>query len=285
MSNLVSYLFETNAIKICSDNNPFFLTSGKISPYFVNTHFIYGSEQDANSLLGFIDEEITKDKLELPKKVLDITLKQYENSSIYKDVINNMKEFITSNIDISQIDYISGGERRDWFFSEIIAFLLNKPHITLFKNLDTLVSTSDFSSTTIAQNLEGKNILHIADLITVASSYEKLWIPAITKLGAKILWSTVVVDRMQGGEELLAKNGIKSFAMVGINVELFNKAKELNLLSNNQYSMLINFYNNPDGSMREFLLENPNFLENALNSDEKTAKRAKLCIDENIYNL
>ena len=29
MSDLISYLFETNAIKICKENKPFFYTSGK----------------------------------------------------------------------------------------------------------------------------------------------------------------------------------------------------------------------------------------------------------------
>ena len=47
MSNLVSYLFQTNAFKVCPDNKPFWYTSGKIGPYFINTHFLYGSEKEA----------------------------------------------------------------------------------------------------------------------------------------------------------------------------------------------------------------------------------------------
>ena len=43
----------------------------------------------------------------------------------------------------------------------------------------------------------------IADLVTVASSYIRAWIPAIKSLEAEIAWSTVVVDRMQGGKEKL----------------------------------------------------------------------------------
>ena len=56
MSDLVSYLFETNAIRFCEENKPFWYTSGKIGPYFINTHFVYGSEKDAVELLAFIDE-------------------------------------------------------------------------------------------------------------------------------------------------------------------------------------------------------------------------------------
>ena len=58
MSKIVSYLFETNALRICEENKPFWYTSGKIGPYYINTHFLYGSEQDAIDLLKFIDSII-----------------------------------------------------------------------------------------------------------------------------------------------------------------------------------------------------------------------------------
>ena len=49
--------------------------------------------------------------------------------------------------------------------------------------------------------------------------------------------------------------------------------------------MLNGFFKDPDGTMRQFLVNHPEFLENALNSDEKTKKRAKLLVDGNLYNL
>lgn len=67
MASIAEYLFKTDAVKICPENKPFWYTSGKIGPYYINTHFIYGSEEQANALLKRIDEE--KDKLELPKKL------------------------------------------------------------------------------------------------------------------------------------------------------------------------------------------------------------------------
>ena len=47
MSDIMSYLFATDAIRICEENKPFWYTSGKIGPYFINTHFVYGNEKDA----------------------------------------------------------------------------------------------------------------------------------------------------------------------------------------------------------------------------------------------
>ena len=284
MSDIISYLFETNAIKFCEENKPFWYTSGKIGPYFINTHFIYGSEKDAVSLLSFIDDSLS-DKMTLPKKVFEKVLKQYNENKIYQDVINHMKDYIEKNIDISKVDFISGGERRDWFFSNILAYLLNKPHITIYKDLSSVISDSHFNETKKSYNIEGKKVLHVADLITVASSYLRAWIPAIENLGGKILWSCVVVDRMQGGEEKLSEKGIKSLSLVKVDNNLFKKAFDMSIINISQLEMLNSFFDNPDKTMREFLINHPEFLENSLKADEKTRKRAQLLIDNGLYNL
>ena len=284
MSDIISYLFETNAIRFCEENKPFWYTSGKIGPYFINTHFIYGSEKEAVSLLSFIDDSLS-DKMTLPKKVFEKVLKQYNENKIYQDVINHMKDYIEKNIDISEVDFISGGERRDWFFSNILAYLLNKPHITIYKDLSSVISDSNFNETKESYNIEGKKVLHVADLITVASSYLRAWIPAIENLGGKILWSCVVVDRMQGGEEKLSEKGIKSLSLVKVDNNLFKKAFDMGIINSSQLEMLNNFFNAPDKTMREFLINHPEFLENSLNADKKTKKRAKLLIDNDLYNL
>ena len=284
MSNIVSYLFETNAIRFCEENKPFWYTSGKIGPYFINTHFIYGSENDAVELLSFIDEALS-DKMTLPKKVFDKVLKQYNENKIYQDVINYMKNYIEENIDVSEVDYISGGERRDWFFSNIIAYLLQKPHISIYKDLSTVVSNYNFEETKTVTSLENKKVLHVADLITVASSYIRAWIPAIRNLGAEISWSCVVVDRMQGGKDKIEAEGVKSLSLVNVDIDLFKSALDMKIINENQLELLTNFFKNPDESMREFLINHPEFLENSLNADEKTKKRAQLLIDSNLYGL
>lgn len=284
MSDIKSYLFETKAVKFCEENKPFWYTSGKIGPYFINTHFVYGNEKDATELLSFIDEALS-DKVSLPEKVFKKVLFQYNENEIYKNVINTMKEYIEKNIDISQIDYVSGGERRDWFFSNILAYLLNKPHISIYKDLSTVVSSSNFENSETITKLENKKVLHVADLITVASSYVRAWIPAIKNLGSNIYWSCVVVDRMQGGKDKIEAEGIKSLSLVNIDSSLFQKALDLKIINENQLEMLNGFFKNPDETMRQFLINHPEFLENALNSDEKTRKRAKLLVDGNLYNL
>ena len=284
MSDLKSYLFETNAVKVCKSENPFWLTSGKISAYFINTHFVYGSEADANDLLKFIDEN-KHDKLGMPKELFTKVKHQYDNNKIYSDVINEMISFIKNTINVDDIDYISGGERRDWFFSYMIAFLLNKPHITIFKDLACVTSDSKFDENVISSNINGKKVLHITDLITVASSFIRAWIPAIQELGGELVWALSVVDRMQGGADRLLDLGIKSYSLVQIDESLFNTAFQKDIIDKSQLDMVHNFIKDPDGSMRAFLINHPDFIDNALHSDEKTAGRARLCVDGNLYNL
>ena len=196
-----------------------------------------------------------------------------------------MLDYIQNNINVSEIDYISGGERRDWLFSNMISYLLNKPHLSIYKDLSVVESDSNFMITNPISSLEGKKVLHVADLITVASSYIRAWIPAIKSLGSNICWSCVVVDRMQGGKEKIEAEGVKSLSLVQVDKNLFRKALDLNIINESQVEMLDAFFENPDESMKQFLIAHPEFLENSLNSDEKTKKRAQLLVDSNLYGL
>ena len=284
MSDLITYLLQTNAIKICAQDKPFFYTSGKIGPYFINTHFLYGSEKEASEFLKHIDE-LLSNRINLPKKVFEKVLSQYQKNEIYKNTIDTMLQNIKDNVNIDEIDYISGGERRDWYFSNIISYLLKKPHLTIFKDLETFESHYDFSSTKKIEYLTGKTVLHITDLVTTATSFVRSWIPAIKNLNGNLIWTCYVVDRKQGGTEIIENEGIKALPLVYVDPSLFQKIFEMNLINKEQLDMLNKFYKNPDNTMREFLINHPNFLNDSLNGDEKTAKRAKLCIDSNLYNL
>jgi orotate phosphoribosyltransferase len=279
---LVYWLFETKAVRVCPKDKPFWYTSGKIGPYYINTHFLYGSEEKANEFLKIIDKE-KGNKLNCPSKLLDLTKNNYKQDGIYKGLIDEICLFIKNNIDLSQVNYISGGERRDWFFSLVIADILGIPHITIYKDLSTVMTEN--GTTHIVGDLKGKKVLHIADLITEASSYGRAWIPAIRNRGGILKWSVVVVDRKQGGAEYLESEGVKSFSMVNIDKNMFDSALSRKYISSEQHLIILNYLENPDQAMRSFIIENPDFLKNALVSDDKTKERAQLCIKKNLYNL
>jgi len=279
--NLVKWLFETDAVRVCPQNQPFWYTSGTIGPFYINTHFLYGSEKKANEL-KLIDVE-KENIFSCSAKILEETLKNYDSDAIYKSLIDQMIEFIKQNISIDEVDYISGGERRDWFFSLIIAKFLDKPHITIYKDLNSVIFYNGKAEEVV--DLGGKNVLHVADLITEASSYERAWIPAVSNKGGNIRWSVVVVDRKQGGEQVLNNFNIKSYAMIGVDIHLFEKALDLRMINESQFEMIKEYIKNPKESMANFLKQNPQFLEQALNSDEKTRERARLMLEKNIYGI
>ena len=127
--------------------------------------------------------------------------------------------------------------------------------------------------------LSGKRSIHIADLITVASSYVRAWIPAVEGLGAGIAYSLAVVDRDQGGSRILADAGCPLTTLVTIKPELFETAHKLGRISAQQLNLVLGFIENPDSFMRDFLLAHPDFLADELAKGGKSAQRAQLCID------
>lgn len=280
---LVTWLFETKAVRVCPQDKPFWYTSGTIGPYYINTHFLYGSEEKAEELLKTIDS-VKGDKYGCPVKLLKLTRQNYEQDQVFKGLMDEMLRYIKENIPVDEIDYVSGGERRDWFFSFLVAEMLGKPHITIYKDMSVVVTDGDKVLKDV-QTLEGKKVLHIADLITEASSYERAWIPAIENMKAQILWSVVVVDRKQGGGEFLKSRNISLYPMVSVDKVLFDLAKSLGLINEVQYQLILDYIKNPKEAMGDFLLRHPEFLENALNGDEKTKERAKLCLEKNFYDI
>lgn len=284
MEELVLDLFNTKAIKACEADSPFWLTSGKIGAYFINAEFLYGSAEESKKLLELIDESL-QDHNTLPKKVFEKVLNQYNTNEIYINTINSLIKKIKENINLDEVDYISGGERRDWVFSNIVAYILNKPHITVFKDLSLLVSNSDFSKTEEISSLNGKNCLHISDLITEAASYVNLWIPAIEKISGKIKWTATIVDRMQGGSDRLYNNNIDTYPLIKVNKDLFKTALKKGNITNEQYEMIDAYMDNPYETMREFLKEHPEFIKDSLKGTGKTLIRAKKCVEEDIYGL
>ena len=177
------------------------------------------------------------------------------------------------------VDFVSGGERRDFFFSMPVARRLGLGHLSIFKDLSCVYTDANGASMPADQaGLSGKRSVHIADLVTVASSYIRAWIPAVEALGAKIAYSLAVVDRDQGGSKILADAGCPLTTLVVIKPELFETARKLGRISDKQLALVLHFIEDPDAFMRSFLLAHPNFLADEIAKGGKSAQRAQLCI-------
>ena len=283
---LLSLLFKTNAFKVADAENPFWYTSGKLGPYFINVDYLYGSKEDSNNLLSKIDNILlNSSKEDLPEELFDELIHHYENNEIFKTTIDKLVEYIENNFELSLIDYISGGERRDWYFSMLVANLLGKPHITVYKDLTTVASTCDFTESTTITSLQGKRVFHIADILNTGSSFERAWVPAINNLGAKINWAIYIVDRNQAGDKNLKELGIQPYSLIELNEDLFETAFKMNVINSNQLEILKKYFHDPDGTMRAFINTHPTFIDDVINNsnDEKSIKRAKLCKEKDWY--
>ena len=272
---VISWLFETDAVRVCPEGQPFWYTSGKLGPFYINTQFLYGSEAAANSLLKTIEEACAGEKLAFYDKVWADISAQLDSCPIYAQLIDLLTE-AAAKLDV---DFVSGGERRDFFFSMPVARKLGLGHLSIFKDLSCVYTDKDGVSMDAAQaGLAGKKSVHIADLITVASSYIRAWIPAVESLGARIAYSLAVVDRDQGGSDILAKAGCPLTTLVTIKPELFEQAKALGRVTDAQVALVNSFIADPDKFMHDFLVAHPDFLASEIAKGGKSAQRAELCI-------
>ncbi|MDI9490513.1 MAG: orotate phosphoribosyltransferase [Clostridiaceae bacterium] len=270
-------LFATEAFRVCPEDQPFWYTSGLFGPYYINTHFLFGSESEAKLLLRFIEKMAeSQNRKYLCKELATLCKAQYEKSAIYRSVIDSAVEAV-SEIDC---DFISGGERRDYFFSIELARHLNKPHLALFKDNQAWYSKSVLEkSSRLDDKQEQKpdlgNALHVADLITEASSYTRNWINSVQAAGGKISDTLAIVDRCQGGVNLLEKLDINVQSLVQISPALFADALTKDLISNTQEKLLLDYYADPYQFVRSFLAGHPNFLVEQEKLDPKTAERVQ----------
>ena len=280
---IIEALFETKAVRVAPENQPFWYTSGRLGPFFINTHFLLENEAAAGEVLKRIEKAIADNKLTAPEEIFDMMLAYYNKGGTFKMVSDKLAE----EASMLDFDYISGGERRDYFFSMMPAYLLKKPHLTIYKDMTSVYSESIEGPAVDVKDidLKGKKALHIADLITEASSYARAWIPVIRGLGSDITDTVAVVDRHQNGREVLKGLGVELHALTGINEELFDEAKANGVINDAQKDMIMHFLENPADYMTAFLKANPGFIDAEIAKGGKNKERAELAIEKGFTNV
>jgi orotate phosphoribosyltransferase len=195
-------------------------------------------------------------------------------------------DLLASQLQDLHLDWISGGERRDYFFSFQTAALLGKPHLAILKDGRAICSGADGGSGSLAGEgrLNGMTAVHIADLVTEASSYQRAWLPALRSVGARISDSLAVVDRNQGGREILAANGIRLRTLAIVGKDLFAQAQADGLINAQQFAQISRFIDNPQKFMDEFLLGHPGFIDSQLALGGKKRERALQYLEKDKKN-
>jgi|GEM_PF-87133 len=285
---VIEDLFATKAIN-ASTGAPFMYTSGKLGPYFVNSEFLLGSKETSKEVLTEIDRLLLNGKLlserekeDLTSEVLSISRGLYNANTIYRNTIDCMISKVENDIGLDKIDYISGGERRDWIFSLLVAEKLDIPHVALFKSdiiRDEQGNVIELARLPYiedgAKTLEDKNVLHIADLINTASSYRDAWRPQIDFLGGKINDTLVVNVRVDdGGEDVLDGLGIKTHCLVRVDEDLFKYALSQGIINDSQFELIKEYTIDPADSMNEYIAEHPEAIH-ALVEQAKVDKKVQ----------
>lgn len=263
-------VFATKALRLSPADQPFWYTSGDFGPYYLNTHFLFGSEEEAKVMLSQIEKTLEY-PLGLPRLVGRAFVDRYHCHEDYRLVIDRLAE-LTTNL---SFDFISGGARRDYFFSFALAEKLGKPHLALLKDGQMIRSDLGFrtASEVKKDELKGSTALHVADLVTEASSYFRCWLPALADAGCEIRDTLAVVDRNQGGREALEEQGISLHSLLRIDDDFFRAACEENIVSAADAEHLAQFSHDPEAWMRDFLKRHPNFLDLEAKKDSKTRER------------
>ncbi len=277
MSDTISeMLFETKALRMAPADTPFWYTSGMLGPFYINTHFLIENEAAAGEVLKRIEKAVLADKLTAPEEIFDMMLAYYNKNGTFKKTI----DILTDMASKLEFDYISGGERRDYFFSMLPAYLLGKPHLTIYKDM-SFVYNEDLTKTGfVPEDLKGKKALHIADLVTEASSYERAWIPVIRGLGSEITDTLAVVNRCQNGEEVLNKLGVALHCATAINKDLFDEAESNGTITSEQKELVFKFLKSPSDYMSEFIKNHPSFIDEQIAMGGKNEERARLAIEK-----
>ena len=281
--DLLNALLETRALQLAPAGEMFWYTSGTIGPYYINTHFLYGGQGPADELLTFIDAG-KGNRSVLARQLTERVLGRYRDDGVYASVVDALVEHARTGIGADDIDLVSGGERRDWFFSAAVAHAMNKPHLMISKDAELYLQDGDDGRP--VTDLQGARALHVADLVTEASSYFRAWIPAIACAGGKLLQSVNVVDRGQGGIQALREMGVPSSALLRVDESLFGQLLATGRIDRAQAAFLSAYYRDPHAAMSDFLLSHGEFLRAALQSPQNsTAARARMLVEQNPYDL
>ncbi len=137
-----------------------------------------------------------------------------------------------------KIEYITGGQSRDWLFSEPLARKLGGvTHVRLFKNGDVEKNI----------DMEGKTVIHVADLNNEGHSIRNLWIPLITQANGNLGAVFFYVDRMEEGNKALNRDKITHDSVVKLDSEVWDYMLREGVVDEDSYRNIMARREDPNG--------------------------------------
>ena len=155
------------------------------------------------------------------------------------------------------IEVISGGESRDWPFSFPIAERLGVGHLMMYKDGKSL-----------GPDIQGKRVLHIADLNNEGSSPRDKWIPIIRNAGGIITDIIFFVDRLEDGVQVMKDLNLNSHAVVPLNKRAWRILWEEDIINFPCYESLEDYWRDRKSWGMKKLIEYPEILLEILVKDK-----------------
>ncbi|WP_195571721.1 hypothetical protein [Paenibacillus sp. 1001270B_150601_E10] len=258
------------AVRNHSGADAFWYASGIPGPFYINTENIAGKE--ASCIL--LEQITTVLESSLPasqasKTIFDMIIDVVVQDEEYQRSIEALLDHYLANRSRPPA-VISGGERRDWFFSIPMASILNLPHLFLFKSGQHHVT--DDEGNALDLHLVGQRVLHVADIINAASSYVDRWIPILREAGAAFSETLVVAVRNKEGIENLKHHQIAVISPLTVDRTLFTEAFELGLIPESACKEIHLFYDSPKDWTRGYLTESGG-IPSSVEMDRKKKER------------
>ncbi len=221
------YLLETGAFRFIDKQTPWFpYTSGQIGPYYV--------------------QSVSVEK----------------NGAAYAAAIDGI---IQLSREAGEFDAISGGETRDWDFSNPTAVALRKPHLKLYKD-----------GRVLGAEIAGQTFLHVADLNNEGSSVRDYWKPLIERHGGRLLGVISFVDRMEEGVDVLRNLGLRIFSVVPLDRHAWETALAAGFVTRQLCDLLLERMRDRQVWAEQTLLENPEFFRKFYQAPNTRAKAERI---------
>lgn len=223
-------LLATGAFRFVDENTPWFpYTSGQVGPYYIQSTTV---EKDGEA---------------------------------YATAIQSLVTLIQA--EAGAFDAISGGETRDWDFSNPVAVALRKPHLKIYKDGKVLGAA-----------IQGRTFLHVADLNNEGSSVRDYWKPIIANGGGRLTGVVSFVDRLEEGFNVLKNLGLRQFSVVPLDARAWELARGAGYVSAALYKDLVARRSNRDAWAERTLLAHPDYFHR-FHQDPKTRDKARRIIN------
>ncbi len=153
-----------------------------------------------------------------------------QNGSDYAKAIQSVAYLVNKQMNEDENFIISGGETRDWIFSNPVAFFLQKAHASLYKD-----------GKIIGTDMKDRKVVHVADLNNEGSSLRDHWLPAIRNNAGILEGLIFYVERMEDGIKVVRSEGLasKTNAVVVLDANAWDYLIRNNVITQEMYRNLM----------------------------------------------